>query len=113
MKVSRRRGALIVTVLGIVIGIFCSLSFYRTEIGLFGMSLFDLFNFATGQIFLPLGGLFTCLFLGWYVPKRVVHDEFTNRGTLRGRFFGLYLFSVRFICPIAITLIFLHQFGVV
>ena len=113
MKVSRRRGALIVTVLGIIIGIFCSLSFYRSEIGLFGMSLFDLFNFATGQIFLPLGGLLTCLFLGWYVPKRVVHDEFTNRGTLRGRFFGLYLFSVRFICPIAIALIFLHQFGVV
>ena len=113
MKVSRRRGALIVTILGIVIGIFCSLSFYRTEIGLFGMSLFDLFNFATGQIFLPLGGLLTCLFLGWYVPKWVVHDEFTNRGTLRGRFFGLYLFSVRFVCPVAITLIFLHQFGVV
>lgn len=113
LKVSRRRGALIVTVLGIIIGIFCSLSFYRSEIGLFGMSLFDLFNFATGQIFLPLGGLLTCLFLGWYVPKRIVHDEFTNRGTLRGRFFGLYLFSVRFICPIAIALIFLHQFGVV
>ena len=113
MKISRRRGALIVTVLGIIIGIFCSLSFYRTEIGLFGMSLFDLFNFATGQIFLPVGGLLTCLFLGWYMPKRLVRDEFTNQGTLRGRFFGLYLFSVRFICPVAIALIFLHQFGVV
>lgn len=110
MKISRRRGALIVTVLGIIIGVFCSLSFYQTEIGLFGMNLFGLFNFATGQIFLPLGGLLTCLFLGWYVPKNIVREEFTNQGTLRGRFFNVYLFCVRFICPLAIALIFLHQF---
>jgi NSS family neurotransmitter:Na+ symporter len=32
---------------------------------------------------------------------------------LRGRFFNFYLFGVRFICPICILLIFLHQFGVI
>ena len=111
LNISRRRGALVVTIIGIIIGIFCSLSFYKAEIGLFGMSLFDLFNFVTGQIFLPLGGLLTCLFLGWYVPKRIVREEFTNQGTLRGRFFALYLFCVRYICPLAIALIFLHQFN--
>jgi len=113
LNISRRRGATIVTVLCTIIGVFCSLSFYQTDISLFGMQLFEFFNFVTGQIFLPLGGLLTCLFLGWYVPKRIVRDEFTNQGTLRGRFFGVYLFCVRFICPLAITLIFLHQFGLV
>ncbi|MBO4892430.1 MAG: sodium-dependent transporter, partial [Prevotella sp.] len=111
--ISRSNGATIVTVLCSLIGVFCSLSFYNADISLFGMSLFDLFDFTTGQIFLPVGGFLTCLFLGWYVPKQIVRDEFTNQGTLRGRFFSLYLFCVRFICPTCILLIFLHQLGVI
>jgi len=115
LKISRRKGALIVTVLCALIGMFCSLSFgdSREWLVIGGKSLFNWFDYLTGQIFLPTGGLLTSLFLGWYVPKKIVRDEFTNGGTLRGRFFGIYLFSVRFICPICILLIFLHQFGVI
>ena len=67
----------------------------------------------TGQVFLPVGGFLTCLFLGWFVPRRLVRDEFTNWGTLSGRFFGAYLFLVRYVCPLAILCIFLHQFGII
>ena len=113
LKISRHGGATIVTVLCSVIGIFCSLSFYNTDIQLFGMQLFDLFNFTTGQIFLPLGGFLTCLFLGWYVPSHIIRDEFTNGGTLRGRFFSIYLFLVRYVCPACILAIFLDQLNVI
>ena len=61
---------------------------------------------------LPIGGFLTCLFIGWYVPKKVVRDEFTNWGTVSGRLFGAFLFLVRFVCPVCILMIFLHQFGV-
>ena len=115
LKISRRWGATLVTILCAVIGVFCSLSFGdgREWLMLGGKSLFNWFDFLTGQIFLPTGGLLTCLFMGWYVPRRIVKEEFTNGGTLRGRFFGLYLFAVRYVCPICILLIFLHQFGVI
>ena len=113
LKISRRSGATIVTVLCSIIGIFCSLSFYNADISLFGMSLFDLFDFTTGQIFLPLGGFLTCLFVGWYVPEHIITEELTNQGTLSGRFVSLFLFCVRFVCPVCILLIFLHQLGVV
>ena len=113
LRISRRSGATIVTVLCSIIGIFCSLSFYNADISLFGMSLFDLFDFTTGQIFLPLGGFLTCLFVGWYVPKHIIVEELTNQGTLSGRFVSLFLFCVRFVCPVCILLIFLHQLGVV
>lgn len=113
LKISRHSGAVIVTVLCSIIGVFCSLSFYNADIQLFGMQLFNLFDFITGQIFLPLGGFLTCLFLGWYVPRHVVKDEFTNGGTLRGRFFSTYLFLVRFVCPTCILAIFLHQLHVI
>ena len=115
LKISRKWGATIVTVLCALIGVFCSLSYGDTREWLVfgGQSLFGWFDFLTGQIFLPTGGLLTCLFLGWYVPKHIVKEEFTNEGTLRGRFFGIYLFAVRYVCPICILLIFLHQFGVI
>ena len=73
------------------------------------MTMFDIFDFVTGQIFLPIVGFFACLFIGWYVPKSVVRDEFTNWGTLKGSLFGLFLFCVRFICPLGILAVFVNQ----
>ena len=67
----------------------------------------------TGQIFLPIGGLLTCLFLGWVVPKRISKDEFTNWGTVSSAFFPLFMFLVRFVCPVAIAAIFLNQLEII
>ena len=33
---------------------------------------------------------------------KIVHDEFTNWGELRGRFFHCFIFLVKYICPLAI-----------
>ena len=114
LHISRKKGAVIVTVACTIIGAICSLSlgdWSGLEIG--GKPLFDVFDFVTGQIFLPVGGFLTCIFLGWVVPKKLVKDEFTNWGTVSQRFFGIYLFLVRFVAPLSILAIFLHQFGVI
>lgn len=114
LKISRKAGATIVTVSTVFIGIICSLSLGGWGIlSIGGKSLFDVFDFVTGQIFLPIGGFFTCLFVGWYIPKNIIKDELTNWGTLHGNFFGLFYFLVRFVCPVCIMAIFLHQFGVI
>ena len=112
LVITRKKAAFIVTVTTIVIGALCSLSLGAVD-GLvaWGKPLFDCFDFVTGQVFLPIVGFLTCIFIGWAVPHQVVHDEFTNWGTLRGRFFHLYLFLVKYICPLAILVIFLHQLG--
>lgn len=113
LHITRKNGALIVTIVCSLIGVFCSLSLGRWNgLAIQGMSLFDIFDFVTGQIFLPVGGFLTCLFIGWYVPKAVVKNEFTNWGTVSGNLFGLFLFCVRYVCPIAIATIFFHQLGV-
>lgn len=113
LNISRRSGATIVTVLCSFIGIFCSLSFYNTDLSVFGMNLLSLFDFVTGQIFLPVGGFFTCLFVGWYVPKNIVSEELTNHGTLSARFLGMFFFCIRFVCPVCILLIFLRQMAII
>ena len=110
----RRKSAWIVTVITILICIFCSLSVGAVpSIKVMGLSLMDFCDSLTANYLLPLGAMLACLFVGWYVPKQVVHDEFTNRGTLKGRLFGVYLFAVRIVCPICIMLVFLHQLGIV
>lgn len=113
LHISRSHAAMIVTGGCSLIGAICSLSLGDWSfLKVAGVNLFDVFDFVTGQIFLPVGGLLTCLFIGWYVPKKLVKDEFTNWGTTRGIFFGTYYFLIRFVCPLAILAIFLHQLGV-
>jgi len=116
MKVSRKKAALVVTVSASVIGAFCSLSMGAVDVlTFFGKSLFDWFDFITGQIFLPIVGFLTCIFIGWFVPHQIVRNEFTNQGELKSigyvRLFHVYIFLVKYVCPLAILLIFLHQFG--
>ena len=110
LHLTRKRAALIVTISCSVVGAFCSLSLGAVEgLSLFGQTMFDIFDFVTGQIFLPVVGFLTCIFIGWFAPHKVVRDEFTNWGTLPGRGFHLYLFLVKYVCPLAILFIFLHQ----
>jgi NSS family neurotransmitter:Na+ symporter len=115
LVVTRKKAALLVTVFTCIIGVFCSLSLGGVGhlLEFFGRSLFDWFDFITGQIFLPIVGFLTCIFIGWFVPHKIVRDEFTNWGTLRGRFFHLYLFLVKYVCPVCILFIFLHQLGLI
>lgn len=116
MKMSRKKAALLVTVTTSVIGAFCSLSMGAVDgLVFFGKSLFDWFDFITGQIFLPIVGFLTCIFIGWFVPHQIVRNEFTNQGELKSigyvRLFHVYIFLVKYVCPLAILFIFLHQFG--
>ena len=114
LRTTRKRAALLVSTLAFIIGAFCSLSLGAVDgLTFFGKTLFDWFDFITGQIFLPIGGFLTCIFIGWSVSHKVVRDEFTNWGTLRGRYFHFYIFLVKYVCPLAILFIFLHQFGLI
>ena len=114
LRVGRKKAALIVTLSCSVLGAFCSLSLGGYEVMSFlGKTLFDIFDFVTGQVFLPICGFLTCLMVGWYLPHKLVRDEFTNWGTLRGSLFHVYIFAIKYLCPACILIIFLHQFGLI
>lgn len=114
MHISRKNGAWIETVACCVLGILCSLSCGAVpELTFWGKSFLNCCDSFTAQWLMPLASFLTCLFVGWYIPKKLVRDEFTNWGTIRGSFFGVYLFMVRFVCPLCILSIFLHQLGII
>lgn len=109
----RRKSAWLLTVVAAVLCLFCSWSVGAYDIRLLGLSLMDFCDQLTANFLLPLGGMLACLFVGWYIPRQVVYDEFTNHGAHNRRYYGLYLFAVRYVCPIAILLVFLHQLGMI
>lgn len=113
LKMSRRRAAWILTLVCATLTVFCSLSVGACEgIQVQGLSLMDFCDYLTAQYMLPLGAFFTSIMLGWFVDHQLVKDEFTNSGSLSGSLFCVWLFAIRFIVPICLVLIFLHQFGV-
>ncbi len=112
LHLSRKRAALLVTITTALIGTVCSLSLGPWEgLTIFGKSLFDWFDFITGQIFLPVVGFMTCIFIGWWADHKIVREQYTNWGELPGRYFHFYLFLVKYVCPLCILFIFLHQLG--
>ena len=112
LHVTRRQGALIETVVCCAIGVVCSLSCGAVDgLQLFGKSALDFCDFITGQVMMPIGALLTCVFVGWYVPRQVVSNEFTNHGILGSRVFRVWLFCIKYVTPLCIIAVFLHQFG--
>ena len=65
---TRGKAARLVTTGCILLGILCSLSLGVTkEFTIFGLGMFDLFDFVTAKLMLPLGGLLISIFTGWYL----------------------------------------------
>lgn len=111
---TRRKAAIIVTIACSTVGVFCALSFGPLDgFKLFGMTLFDLFDYVSSNIFLPVGGMFIALFVGWYLDKKIVRDEVTNNGTLRAPYLRLIVFILRYVAPIAIGFILINQLGLI
>ena len=113
LKQPRGRAAGIVTVACSLIAIGCSLSVSDGRWQLFGLSLMNACDYLTAQLLLPLGAMLTSILLGWFVSAKLLRDELTNDGRLRASFFRAYLVSIRYVVPICILLVFLHQLGVV
>ena len=114
LKQPRSRSAWIITSVTAVICAGCALSFGAYDNWkVLGMSLMDFCDQLTANFLLPLGGILACLFVGWYVPNDTVRDEFTNQGIVNIRYYRIWLFAVRYLCPLFILLVFLHQCGVI
>ena len=112
-KMSRKKGATIVTLTVLVLGALCSLSFGPLSgVKLFDRNIFSLFDDLSGRILLPLGGMLISIFAGWVLDRKLYRDELSNGGDMKTPYFKLLVFSLRYIAPLAIALVFLDQIGV-
>jgi NSS family neurotransmitter:Na+ symporter len=100
-----RRGVAVsmaVAVIG-VLGCVCSLSQgHLRDLTLGGRNIFDLMDYLSSNILLPLGGLLIVLFTGWRMPRDDFRDELSNSGLLRVSALGAIRFMLRWVIPVAI-----------
>lgn len=109
-KLSRRVSATVVTLICLLLGTACCLSFGPwSEVKIWGMGFFDLFDFLTAKFMMPLGGILITMFVEWYLDRKLVVDELTNGDTLKVRGLGFLLFLVRWVAPIGVGIVFLNE----
>jgi NSS family neurotransmitter:Na+ symporter len=111
-KMSRRKAATIVSLSGFAVGVICSLSFgVLSHFKIFGVIIFDFLDFITANLMLTLGGMFICIFVGWFVDKKVLKAELTNNGTVKFRLFSVFVFLIKYIAPVIIALVCIKKIG--
>ncbi len=70
-----------------------------------GKTIFDLLDFFTANIMLPLGGLLVALFAGWVMSRQAMEKELA----LSPGMFNLWLITVRFVTPVAVAVVFIYN----
>ena len=77
---------------------------------LFEKTFFDLLDFLTSNIMLPLGGLFIAIFVAWRMRENSVRDEMA---IVSPRWYRIWRLLLRFVTPVGIFLIFLRVVGII
>jgi NSS family neurotransmitter:Na+ symporter len=109
--IARARSAAIAGLIAWTLGIGSVLSFNLwQDYRLFDKTYFDLVEYATSNIMLPLGGLLIAVFTAWLMSRKAVIEEL---GLGEGFLFQCWLFAVRFVAPIGVVIILLHAIGLI
>ncbi len=64
-------------------------------------NFFDALDGVTAKLFMPIGAILTCIFVGWIADARLIDDE----NGLDGLLHQIWRILVRFVCPIVLTII--------
>jgi neurotransmitter:Na+ symporter, NSS family len=97
-----------------ILGVLCVLSSSTmADVQLFGFTVFDLMNFTSANILLPLGGFFIVLFVAWFLGRDGAKEELSNQGKLKVKYIPFYMFVIKFLAPLAIAFIFLQGIGLI
>ncbi|AZS15169.1 sodium-dependent transporter [Paenibacillus lutimineralis] len=106
---SRTKSVIIISILVMLIGLPSALSFGMvpslSDLG--GKNFFDWLDFITSNIMLPIGGLITTLFAGYFWKGAA------EAAGLKSKWFKIWLFMLRYIAPILVLLVLLHTTGII
>jgi len=108
-KFSRKKATLMTTGLLAVIGSLAALSNSTlADVTLFGMTFFELFDFATSNVFLPVGGLLIAIFAGWIWGAAKLKDALSNHKKLKNNgVILLFTVLLKFVTPVLVLIVLL------
>lgn len=118
LKISRTKATIIATIAISILGVACSLSMgpwadFHLPTLAGGKGVFDFLDWWSANIFLPVSGLLISLFVGWKIKRNDLADEISNSGAIATPWLGVFLAATKVIAPIAISIVFLYNLGII
>lgn len=108
-KMSRLKAVNISMGIVMVLAVVCSLSFGPlAEMEILGFNFFNLLDYVSSNILLPLGGMLCSIFVGWFVDRRIIKSELLGESSsgFKKSTVKVVTFSLRYIAPVGIGLVF-------
>lgn len=107
---SRKKAVVLLVVVICLMGIPSSLSFGPlAEISILNYNIFDFVCMLTDNIFLPMGGVFMCYYIGWKWRPDFLIDEIERDG-VPFKMARVWIFLIRYITPIMVAVVTLTGF---
>lgn len=75
------------------------------DVRVFGMTVFDAFDYISANIFFILTSFLSCIFIGFVLKKSVMTDEITNMGTVNQKLAAPLFYYIKFFIPVLIAII--------
>ncbi|MGM0496709.1 MAG: sodium-dependent transporter [Bacteroidota bacterium] len=112
LGILRKRATIIAAVSITVLGVMSTMSWgVMGDVRIFDFNIFELLDFTASSVFLPIGGVFIVVFLGWYLGKKHIKEEITSDGLYKAKLTNIFVLIIKFLAPIAIAMVFLHGIG--
>ncbi len=111
-----RKKATLATFVGLVIAGFSPALSNSTmaNVKLFGLTMFDLFDYVTSNLLLPIGGLLISIFVGWFWGMPKLREALSNGGRLENApiitAFGIL---ARFVTPALVVIVLLSSLHII
>ena len=112
-NMTRRKATIICGSFFYGLGIIALLSMstkYGSDLTFFGKSAFDLMDFITSSIMMPLAAILTCVFLGYFVDKKLLQEKFLKHTSKN--LFNIWYVLVKYIVPFVILVLLLNKLGI-
>ena len=107
---SRNRSIIIVGAVVYLLGILCALSGigdFKESLTFFGKSFFDLLDYLSSNIMLPLGGIIFAIFVGYFMKFELLKELFLPyMGEI---VFKIWYFLIRFVAPVLVFVVLVRE----
>jgi NSS family neurotransmitter:Na+ symporter len=113
-NITRRKATILCGSIFYSLGIIALLSMsssYNAQLTFFNKNAFDWMDYITSSIMMPLAAFTTCIFLGYFVNKKVLEEIFTKH--TNSLIFNIWYSLIKYIVPLAIFVLFLNQIGII
>lgn len=111
---SRRKATSCNIGVAMVLGTVCALSFGSlSRWTVCGLTVFNLFDYVSSNIILPVGGMIISVFVGWVLDRSVVRGELMSSGSgVRPWMVSIVVYCLRYVAPACIALVFIFGLGI-